>query len=251
MNDLTKLIEAALFSSAHAVSVGELKKLSSEAAKEDVQASLEELKRALDEQGHGIELVEVAEGFQLLTRPELADAIADARIVSRPRKLSVAALETLAIIAYRQPVGRAEIEEIRGVAADGVLKSLHERNLIDIVGRSEGLGRPLLYGTTGRFLEMMGLKDLSELPDLDNLSVALRPLAVSVAEDEGDGEEELAGGVVVKPRTGSEEAEITPAAESPADQAPDSVEEVSEGSNVEESEIGTESDPEERGSETE
>ena len=106
-------------------------------------------------------------------------------------------METLAIIAYRQPVGRAEIEEIRGVAADGVLKSLQERGLIDVAGRGEGLGRPLLYGTTSSFLEMIGLGDLVELPRLDQLSVALRPLGdqmpglMGSAEDEAE-EAELA-----------------------------------------------------------
>ncbi|MBI3082571.1 MAG: SMC-Scp complex subunit ScpB, partial [Gemmatimonadetes bacterium] len=110
-----------------------------------------------------------------------AEAIAQAQLVQRPRRLSVAAMETLAIIGYRQPVGRAEIEEIRGVAVDGVLRLLQERGLIDVVGRGEGLGRPLLYGTTLAFLELLGLKSLSELPRLEELSVALKPLAEEVA----------------------------------------------------------------------
>ena len=85
------------------------------------------------------------------------------------------ALETLAIISYRQPVGRAEIEEIRGVSAGGVLRSLQERGLIEVVGRSEALGRPLLYGTTPSFLELLGLKDLADLPRADELMIALHP----------------------------------------------------------------------------
>ena len=121
------------------------------------------------------------------------------RLRNRKRRpsLSPAALETLAIIAYRQPVGRAEIEEIRGVAADGVLRSLQERGFIDVSGRGEGLGRPLLYGTTPRFLEMLGLTDLAELPRLDQLSVALRPLGVEpvpvpeVDIDEGTDSDEV------------------------------------------------------------
>ena len=141
------------------------------------EEALGALREHYDSEEHAFELVEVADGFQLLTRPEFAEAIAQARIVSRPRRLTAAALETLAIIAYRQPVGRAEIEDIRGVAADGVLRSLHERGLIDVVGRGDGLGRPLLYGTTSRFLEMMGLTEVSELPRLEQLAVALRPLA--------------------------------------------------------------------------
>jgi segregation and condensation protein B len=86
-------------------------------------------------------------------------------------------METLAIIAYRQPVGRGEIEEIRGVASDGVLRLLVERGLIDVVGRGDGLGRPLLYGTTPLFLELLGLRNTGDLPRLDELSVALTPLA--------------------------------------------------------------------------
>ncbi|MBI4420354.1 MAG: SMC-Scp complex subunit ScpB [Gemmatimonadetes bacterium] len=175
MNPLIRLLEAALFSAAHPLSLDQLARLDPLASPEDLRAALDQLRETYANGGHGIELVELADGFQLLTRREFADAIAQAQIVQRPRKLSAAAMETLAIIAYRQPVGRAEIEEIRGVMADGVLRLLQERGLIDVVGRSEGLGRPLLYGTTPSFLEMLGLKDLSELPRADELAVALRP----------------------------------------------------------------------------
>ena len=93
----------------------------------------------------------------------------------RTPKLTAAALETLAVIAYRQPVGRAEIEEIRGVSAGGVLRSLQERGLIEVVGRSEALGRPLLYGTAPMFLELLGLRDLADLPRAEELTIALQP----------------------------------------------------------------------------
>lgn len=176
MNPLTKLVEAALFSATRPLTLTELRALEPNATKAELHDALADLARAYDEGGHGVEVVEIGGGYQTLTRPELAEAITEARIVHRPRKLSAAAMETLAIIGYRQPVGRAEIEEIRGVAADGVLRSLLERGLVDIVGRAEGLGRPLLYGTTQRFLEMVGLNDPSELPRLDELSVALRPI---------------------------------------------------------------------------
>ena len=95
------------------------------------------------------------------------------------RKLSRAAIETLAIIAYHQPVTRTEIEEIRGVNVGSVLKSLHERGLIDVVGRAEGLGRPLLYGTTPLFLEHFALRHLDELPRADELNIALRAHATA------------------------------------------------------------------------
>jgi len=123
-----------------------------------------------------------AQGWQVLTRREYAEAIDRAQFALRPRRLSPAALETLAIIAYRQPVGRLEVDEIRGVDSGAVIEKLSERGLVEIVTRGEGLGRPLLYGTTPQFLEILGLKDLDELPRLDELSVALRPPAPAEPE---------------------------------------------------------------------
>ena len=106
--------------------------------------------------------------------PVHAAAIERAQFSVRTPKLTAATLETLAVIAYRQPVGRAEIEEIRGVSAGGVLRSLQERGLIEVVGRSEALGRPLLYGTTPLFLELLGLRDLADLPKAEELTIALQ-----------------------------------------------------------------------------
>ena len=209
MNQLTKLVEAALFSAAHPLSLADLRGLEPGVEISELQEALDALRDHYDRHDHAFELVEVAEGFHLLTRREYAEAIQQARLVSRPRKLSAAALETLAIIAYRQPVGRAEIEEIRGVAADGVLRSLHERGFIDVSGRGEGLGRPLLYGTTPLFLQMLGLTDLTELPRLDQLSVALRPLGVEpvpVPEAEVDEETGLDEMEVVSLEEGSPES---------------------------------------------
>ncbi len=174
VNRLTQLVEAALFSADSPVSLNELAGLDRDASRDELRAALEELREVYRRSGHGIELVEIAAGYQVLTRREFADAIAQARLVMRPRRLSVAALETLAIIAYRQPVGRAEVEDIRGVTVEGVLRSLQERGLIDVVGRADGMGRPLLYGTTATFLELLGLSSLDELPRLEELSVALR-----------------------------------------------------------------------------
>lgn len=174
MNPLAKLLEAALFSSARPVPKEELASLDPEASPAAVQSALDELRETYDHEGHGVELVELGEGWQILTRPEFTEAIERAQLAVRPHRLSAAALETLAIIAYRQPIGRAEIEEIRGVNVGGVLKSLHERGLIDVTGRGEGLGRPLLYGTTPLFLEQFALRHLEELPRADELAVALR-----------------------------------------------------------------------------
>ena len=125
-------------------------------------------------EGHGIELVELGGGWQILTRPEYTETIERAQLAARPHRLSAAALETLALIAYRQPLGRLEIEEIRGVSVGGMLKTLLERGLIDVIARGEGLGRPLLYGTTPAFLEQFALRHLGELPRAEELAIALR-----------------------------------------------------------------------------
>ena len=174
MTPLAKLLEAALFASARPVPTEELAALETEASPAALLAAIDELREHYDVDGHGVELVEVAGGWQILTRPEYTEAIERAQLAARPQRLSAAALETLAIIAYRQPIGRADIEEIRGVAIGGVLKSLHERGLIDVVGRGEGVGRPLLYGTTPVFLEHFALRHLEELPRADELAIALR-----------------------------------------------------------------------------
>ncbi|KPK01556.1 MAG: hypothetical protein AMS20_13390 [Gemmatimonas sp. SG8_28] len=175
MNRLTQLLEAALFAAAHPLPLAELGKLQPDVSHEELLEGLHALRDQYDRGGHAVDVVEVAEGYQIVTRPEFAEAIAEAQIVRRPRRLSPAALETLAVIAYRQPVSRAEIEEIRGVSVDGVLRSLQERGIIEAVGRGEGLGRPMLYGTTALFFELLGVRSRDELPRLEDLSVALRP----------------------------------------------------------------------------
>lgn len=174
MTPLAKLLEAALFASARPIPTEELAALDRDASPAALQMALDEVREHYDVDGHGVELVEIGGGWQILTRAEYTEAIERAQLAARPQRLSAAALETLAIVAYRQPIGRAEIEEIRGVAVGGVLKSLHERGLIDVVGRAAGLGRPLLYGTTPIFLEQFALRHLEELPRADELAIALR-----------------------------------------------------------------------------
>ena len=174
MTPLAKLLEAALFASARPIPSDELLALDAESSRAAVAAALEEIREHYDVEGHGVELTEIGGGWQILTRAEYTEAIERAQLATRPARLSAAALETLALIAYRQPLGRAEIEEIRGVLVGSVLKSLHERGLIEVVGRGEGMGRPLLYGTTPIFLEYFALRHLDELPRSDELAVALR-----------------------------------------------------------------------------
>jgi 23S rRNA pseudouridine2605 synthase len=136
VNSLAKLLEAALFASPRPIPAEELAALDPEVSVKEVRAALEELRLFFDDGGHGVELVEQGGGWQILTRPEYTEAIERARMAVRPQRLSGAALETLAIVAYRQPIGRAEIADIRGVDAGAILKSLLERALIEVVAIS-------------------------------------------------------------------------------------------------------------------
>jgi len=174
VNPLAKLLEAALFASPRPIPAAELAPLDPESSPAALQAALESLREHYDVDGHGVELVEQGGGWLILTRPEYTEAIERAQMAVRPQRLSAAALESLAIIAYRQPIGRAEIAEIRGVDVGAILKSLVERGLVEVVARGEGLGRPLLYGTTPLFLEQFALRHLEELPRVDELAIALR-----------------------------------------------------------------------------
>jgi len=174
-NPLLPLLEAALFAAPRPVAVEELQALDPDASLAEIRQALEQLRDHYEFDGHGVEVAEVAGGFQIVTRPVYAAAIERAQLNIKAPRLSAAMLETLAVIAYRQPVGRGEIEEIRGVNASGVLRTLQERGLIEVVGRGEALGRPLLYGTTPLFLELLGLPDLGNLPRAEELSIALQP----------------------------------------------------------------------------
>ena len=185
MTPLAQLLEAALFSACRPLTVEELATLDPDATAADARVALEQLREHYDFNQHGVELVELAGGYQILSRPIHAASIERAQFSVRTPKLTAATLETLAVIAYRQPVGRLEIEEIRGVSAGGVLRSLQERGLIEVVGRSEALGRPLLYGTTPLFLELLGMRDLADLPKAEELTIALRPHR-AVAEGDDD-----------------------------------------------------------------
>jgi len=139
VSPLAKLLEAALFAASRPLTLEELVTLDPEAGEFALQDALQELRTAFAQSDHGVELVQIAEGWQFLTRPEYAEPIERAQFALRPRRLSPAALETLAIIAYRQPVGRIEVDEIRGVDSGAVIDKLVERGLIEITSRGEGL----------------------------------------------------------------------------------------------------------------
>jgi len=145
-----------------------------------IRESLERLRQIYDVPGRGLQIVEVAGGYEIATRSDCAPWIKALEKIKTATRLSRSGLETLAIIAYKQPVTRGEIEAIRGVDSAGVLKTLMERRIAKMVGRREGLGRPMLYGTTREFLQYFGLKDLSELPALKDF----REVAESLPESE-------------------------------------------------------------------
>lgn len=174
MSELKRILEALIFVSEIPLRRDKIIDAFPEYKKEEIGAALIQLKTEYDTGGHSFALYEVAEGFQFRTKPEYRDWIARLK-KSAPVRLSREAMETLAIIAYKQPILRSEIERIRGVDVSGVLKSLLEKKLIRIVGRNKELaGKPLIYGTTQRFLEVFDLKDLSSLPSLKEIK-ALAP----------------------------------------------------------------------------
>jgi segregation and condensation protein B len=169
---LKPVIEALIFASPEPLTVKTLYKLLDGEPKEDVDAALAAIRADYDRPG-GLQIVEVAGGYQITTRPELHEWVRKLFHERTTQKLSVQALETLAVIAYRQPVTAPEIAEIRGVSSSsGVLSTLIERKLIKTVGRKQVVGRPFMYGTTREFLERFGLNDISDLPKVDDLSDA-------------------------------------------------------------------------------
>jgi segregation and condensation protein B len=169
----SRVIEALLFASESPLSPADLARADEGLDEERVEAAIAELRAEYDREARAFTIYEVGGGYQLLTRPEFAPVLERFDSVPTAHRISGPALETLAIIAYRQPVGRAEVEEIRGVGAGGVLKTLQERGLIEVVGRGEGLGRPLLYGTTPFFLQHFGFRSLDDLPRSEELPVVL------------------------------------------------------------------------------
>ena len=170
--ELKAIVEALIFASPEPLTPKQIFKLLEVEPREDVQAALDELKRDYDRPG-GLQLVEVAGGYQIVTRPELHDWVRRLFHERTTQKLTVQALETLAVIAYRQPVTALEITEIRGVNASGVLSTLLERHLIKIVGRKQVVGRPFMYATTKEFLIRFGLNDLADLPRVEDMAEAL------------------------------------------------------------------------------
>jgi segregation and condensation protein B len=164
--ELKAILEAVLFVSPEPVPVARLMSILGTVSKAEVVQALGILTHDLDQDGRGIQLVQVAGGYRLVTKQEYGPWLKRMDKAKAAQKLSRSALESLAIIAYKQPLVRSEIEEIRGVETSGVLRTLCERKLVRIVGRKDVPGRPIMYGTTKFFLEHFGLQDLSQLPPL-------------------------------------------------------------------------------------
>ena len=176
---LLPVLEAVLFAADRPLSVDELQEVLGLKSPQQVRAGLQVLKESSISRGAGVRLDEVAGGYQLRTHPKATEWVVRLQEV-KPVRLSNAAVETLAIIAYRQPVTRHGVEDLRGVDCGGMVRTLIHRGLVRTMGRSDTAGRPLLYGTTREFLEFFGLRDLSDLP-------ALRDLREMQSDDPGEG----------------------------------------------------------------
>jgi segregation and condensation protein B len=204
--ELKSILEALIFASPDPMTLKAMSRLLDTEPKEDVVAALAGLKEDYEQRPGGLQLVEVAGGYQIVTRSDLHEWVRRLFHERTTQKLTVQALETLAVIAYRQPITAAEITEVRGVNTSGVLNTLLERHLIKIVGRKPVVGRPFMYATTKEFLIRFGLNDLTDLPKVEDMAEALGleapiltehspseemlPLDEPDEEDEEDGEPE-------------------------------------------------------------
>jgi segregation and condensation protein B len=214
---LRRALEALLFITDRPLSAAELGKLVGVRDQDKIIGTVEELRRDLEAKDAGYRLIAVAEGWQMSTRPELAPYVRKLFADRATMRLSTAAQETLSIISYKQPLTRAEIEEIRGVEVIAALETLLEKGLTKVVGRKETVGRPLMYGTTSEFLRHFGLRSLEDLPPIDSFTPA-DDVSAAVAPADAAAAPEPA--IIAAVETSSEPvapAEEAPAAETPAE----------------------------------
>ena len=207
-----QILEAVLFASDQPVGLSTLVEVLDDRGPEEVAALLREMSHEYDAAGRGVTLAEIAGGYQLLSRKECAPWIERMLRSRRKVRLSKAGLESLAIVAYRQPLVRMDVEKIRGVDSGGVLRTLLEKKLIKIIGKKDVPGKPLVYGTSRKFMEVFGLKDLSELPTLKDLEGLGPPSAEGILPLAG--EEEEGGGA------GEEDSPVEPNQEAKIDESP-------------------------------
>ena len=189
VDSLKPLIEALIFVSEEPLTIEKITEIIDGVQKDLVKESIYGLMEDYERNGHGIEIVEIAGGFKIKTRTEFSQWISLLYTKKKKTRLSIQALETLAVIAYKQPITKAEIEQIRGVNIVGTLRTLLERDLVKILGKKEAPGRPIMYGTTREFLESFGLKNLSSLPTLKEFS------ELGLSEVKDDGEEKSDGNI--------------------------------------------------------
>ncbi len=171
--EVRAILEALVFASPQPITPREIGEVLGGVPRSAWQQALEELKADYARDVRGLQLIEVAGGWQITTRPEYNDWVRARLDPKSPTRLSIQALETLAVVAYKQPVTLPEIIDLRGVRSGGVIKTLLEKRLIRILGRKEVVGRPILYGTTKQFLLNFGLKDLFELPKIEEFAEVL------------------------------------------------------------------------------
>lgn len=162
--EIKPIVESLIFAAGEPIPLRKLTDLIEGVDGAQIQEAIAQLRSDYDVQGRSFQIEEIAGGYQFFTKPEYYEWIAKLRKKSGETKLSQAALETLAIIAYKQPILRANLESIRGVQSGQIIRLLMEKDLVKVVGRDESLGHPLLYGTTKKFLEYFGLKDIKDLP---------------------------------------------------------------------------------------
>jgi segregation and condensation protein B len=184
LDELVARIEAAIFAAGGSGFSARLRRVL-ELSPGQLDALVERINASLVEQGRPYEIVAVAGGYQFRTRPEWSEFLAELS-PERKQRLSPAALDTLTVIAYRQPITRAELEDLRSVDCDGVLRSLIERRLVRLMGRRDAPGRPALYGTTPYFLEAFGLRALHELPSLREVAAEVAAQGTPLAEATGE-----------------------------------------------------------------
>ena len=219
MDNIKNIIESLLFASDEPLTLDRLKQIITDAGSQELRGVLEELKADYDERQGGFYLNEVAGGYQIRTRPQYKEWI-KRLLQPRPQRLSKAALETLAIIAYKQPIIRSDIEHIRGVDCGGVLRMLLERQFIRVLGRKEIPGRPLIYATTKRFLEVFDLKDLKDLPTPKEIEEFGSTLAEELSET---GNEEGAEEIADENTDETKASSVTPTSETPNEDGTSSI----------------------------
>ncbi len=193
-NNYHVMVEAILFASSSPLSLGKICSVLKELNPSQVKNIIEDLNQKYREENHSFTIRKIASGYQMFTLPEHAELIGKILVDKKYHRLSVQALEAVAIIAYHQPVAKAKIDKIRGVNSEGVLGTLLERDLICVVGKGESVGRPLLYGTTKRFLSYFGLYSLEQLPKIGELEAFLKgkeELISSTEEDFEGGKEKI------------------------------------------------------------